>query len=41
MPGHNVPASPAIAERLVISPKTVRNHVSTIFSKFFLNDHPS
>jgi DNA-binding NarL/FixJ family response regulator len=23
----------AIAERLVLSPKTVRNHVSTIFSK--------
>ena len=25
--------NPAIAERLVLSPKTVRNHVSTIFSK--------
>ena len=25
--------NPAIAEKLVISPKTVRNHVSTIFSK--------
>jgi len=25
--------TPAIAERLVLSPKTVRNHVSTIFSK--------
>ncbi len=25
--------NPAIAEHLVISPKTVRNHVSTIFSK--------
>lgn len=26
-------SNPAIAERLVLSPKTVRNHVSTIFSK--------
>jgi DNA-binding NarL/FixJ family response regulator len=26
-------SNPAIAEHLVISPKTVRNHVSTIFSK--------
>ena len=25
--------NPAIAEKLVLSPKTVRNHVSTIFSK--------
>jgi DNA-binding NarL/FixJ family response regulator len=25
--------NPAIAERLVLSPKTVRNHVSSIFSK--------
>jgi DNA-binding NarL/FixJ family response regulator len=26
-------SNPAIAERLVLSPKTVRNQVSTIFSK--------
>ncbi|WP_409343640.1 response regulator [Paenibacillus sp. MBLB4367] len=26
-------SNPAISERLVLSPKTVRNHVSTIFSK--------
>jgi DNA-binding NarL/FixJ family response regulator len=30
--------NPAIAERLVLSPKTVRNHVSNIFSKLQVSD---
>ncbi|MFQ5857672.1 MAG: response regulator transcription factor [Anaerolineae bacterium] len=33
--GHN---NTQIAQRLVISPKTVRNHVSNIFSKFQVAD---
>ena len=28
-----VPVTPAIAERLALSPKTVRNYISNIFSK--------
>ena len=30
--------NPAIAERLVLSPKTVRNHVFNIFSKLQVSD---
>lgn len=30
--------NPAIAERLVLSPKTIRNHVSNIFSKLQVSD---
>ena len=30
----------AIARRLVLSPKTVRNHVSNVFAKIHANDRP-
>jgi len=30
--------NPAIAEKLVLSPKTIRNHVSNIFSKLQVNN---